>query len=389
MTLLNNRAVRLSTAKACVFPDSVLCMGRISESSASAWKQKIDGFMYSFQCRELDRIDWEPMVFDWKNFPGFTTLQILAEIQNMITEKNVSLSNFWDESSSCQCTTTLYGERKKRSTELCTANPKTVTGYARRFAHGHRSFLGPGSEKTWYGTHTHKPKSLRTRRSTSVKVHIPCSVDPVLSNGYLCEANEVESVFTLLWWRQHSRIGSSHNHIVKQLSIYGAVADMCAELACRISGCSESTGKLVAQNNSETMAMPTELSAMAKPPLTNETVQGDLLRDYERKIANLPNNFEMIRLCYNVGMFRKDCWLKGQYRFDPRRCGTCQIGRLMSRVHFTSTQLIIQSRGIGPWEHEDRSSFGRWPSVTIKAVTESRSLSTPYLTMEPTHGLWS
>ena len=43
------------------------------------------------------------------------------------------------------------------------------------------------------------------------------------------------------------------NISVNQLSIYGAVADVCDELACRISGCSEITGKLVAQTNSETI----------------------------------------------------------------------------------------------------------------------------------------
>ena len=41
-------------------------------------------------------------------------LQILAEVQNMMTEKkSLSLSNFREESSSCQCTTTSYGERKE------------------------------------------------------------------------------------------------------------------------------------------------------------------------------------------------------------------------------------------------------------------------------------
>ena len=38
-------------------------------------------------------------------------------------------------------------------------------------------------------------------------------------------------------------------------------------------------------------------------------------------------------------------------RHDPRRCGTRQIGELVSRVYFTSKR-------IDPWEHEDRSSFG-------------------------------
>ena len=35
----------------------------------------------------MDRIDGEPMEFEWKNFPGSTTLGILDEIQRtMISE---------------------------------------------------------------------------------------------------------------------------------------------------------------------------------------------------------------------------------------------------------------------------------------------------------------
>ena len=115
-TLLTDRAVRLSTAKAYVFSDSVLCMGRISEHPVKSLKGKIDWFMNSSQCRELYRIDGKPIKFEWKNFPGSTTLQILAEIQNMKSEYNVNLSNSQDGSSSCQCTTTLSGEKKETKT---------------------------------------------------------------------------------------------------------------------------------------------------------------------------------------------------------------------------------------------------------------------------------
>ena len=83
-TLLTDRAVQLSTAKVHVFSDSILRMERISETPVSAWNEKIAWFMNSFQCRELDRI--EPMEFEWKHFQGFTTLQILTEIQNMMIE---------------------------------------------------------------------------------------------------------------------------------------------------------------------------------------------------------------------------------------------------------------------------------------------------------------
>ena len=84
-TLLTERAVQLSTTKTRI-SDSVLCMGRMSENPVSAWKEKMDWFMKSSQCRELDRVHGEPMEFEWKNFPGFSTLKILAEIQNIMTE---------------------------------------------------------------------------------------------------------------------------------------------------------------------------------------------------------------------------------------------------------------------------------------------------------------
>ena len=77
---------------------------------------------------------------------------------------------------------------------------------------------------------------------------------------------------------------------------------MFDELACRISGCSESTEKPVAQNNSETMVMPTELSTTNKTLRTNENVQGNFLHNCEQKSANLPHHLQLIKLCSNVGI---------------------------------------------------------------------------------------
>ena len=108
-----DRAVQLSTAKPSVLSNSVLCMGRISENPVSASKEEIDWFTNSSQCRELDRIDGEPMEFQGKVFTGFTTLQILAEIQNMMSDNHCELEHSKEEFSSCQCITTLYGDRKE------------------------------------------------------------------------------------------------------------------------------------------------------------------------------------------------------------------------------------------------------------------------------------
>ena len=85
-TLLTDKGVQFATAQTYVFSNSLLCMGGISSNPVKAWKEKIDWFMNSRHYRGLDRIDGEPTEFEWKNFPGFTTLQILAEIQTMMTE---------------------------------------------------------------------------------------------------------------------------------------------------------------------------------------------------------------------------------------------------------------------------------------------------------------
>ena len=49
----------------------------------------------------------------------------------------------------------VWGEKENK--ELCIASSLNVAEYARGFAHGRWSFLGPGSETKWYGTHTYKP----------------------------------------------------------------------------------------------------------------------------------------------------------------------------------------------------------------------------------------
>ena len=44
--------------------------------------------------KDLDGIDGEPMEFEWKHFPGFTTLATLDEIQKMMTESKCEPEQF-------------------------------------------------------------------------------------------------------------------------------------------------------------------------------------------------------------------------------------------------------------------------------------------------------
>ena len=64
--LLCDRAVRIMKSKTYVFADSVVCLGSLSDKPVEAWKDKIKWFLESRCLKDLDRIDGEPMEFEWK-----------------------------------------------------------------------------------------------------------------------------------------------------------------------------------------------------------------------------------------------------------------------------------------------------------------------------------
>ena len=94
-SLLNDKAVQLSTAEAYVHSGSVLCLDKMHQhpEAIDARKEKNEWFTATPQYREFDRIDGEPIEFEWQISPGFTTLQILAEIQKMMGEMRCELEH--------------------------------------------------------------------------------------------------------------------------------------------------------------------------------------------------------------------------------------------------------------------------------------------------------
>ena len=62
--------LRLQMPNPYVFPDSVLCLGGISDQPVEAWKNKIKWYLETRYLKDLNRIDGEQMEFEWKNVPG-------------------------------------------------------------------------------------------------------------------------------------------------------------------------------------------------------------------------------------------------------------------------------------------------------------------------------
>ena len=144
--------------------------------------------------------------------------------------------------------------RERGNRENCVANSVKIRECARKFPRGRWSFLVPGCEKKWYGTHTQKPDGEWDRTAESMMLNFAESGHPVFRFGKkrIKKQRQERSLFT---WTEVKKPSILLTVIsVNQLSIYGAVADLCAESARD----SPSTWKHDENEIWESMVVPTE-----------------------------------------------------------------------------------------------------------------------------------
>ena len=129
------------------------------------------------------------MEFEWKIFPGFTTMGILEEMQKMMRESQCEPEEFKGRI----IFMSKYNDivwRERGKTEKCLMNSLTVANFARRFTHGRWSFLGLGSEKKWYGTHAHKPDGEWDKTAEGMMLNFAESGHPVYRATIALERGE-------------------------------------------------------------------------------------------------------------------------------------------------------------------------------------------------------
>ena len=129
----------------------------------------------------------------------------------------------------------VWGER--RNTEKCIMNSDTVANYARRFLLGRWSFLGPGSEKKWYGTYSDKPDGDWDKTAGLMMLNFAESVHPIFRATCALERGGLRSKGK---GKKSIHFNGSEETIelvlrtiisVNPLSIYEGVADLCIELS--------------------------------------------------------------------------------------------------------------------------------------------------------------
>ena len=219
LSLVNDEEIiSVSDAKVHVFSDSVLCLGKMNQNrqSNTDWENKLTWFKSSPQYRTLDTIDGEPMKIRVEYCKGFTTLQLVHEVQEFVSKmckqpeefagRIIFMSMFNDIS-----------WRSKDNKQECESSAQLFSLYAKRFGAGRCSFLWLGSEKKWYSTHEKQTtrKMRQSRRTDDAGIfrkrtpNFPCHESFVPRNAQ--KQRRWKIINTLLCWSGNDWNCFSHN----------------------------------------------------------------------------------------------------------------------------------------------------------------------------------
>ena len=309
--------ITLSHANVYVFSDSVLCLGKMSENpqSNTVWENRLTWFKSSSQYRVLDRIDGEPMEFENNIFPGFTTLQLFYKVQEFQSKMSKEPEDFTRRIIFVSMFNDISWWSKDTEQE-CELSTKLVSIKAKDFHQedGHSSDLdqkrsgillmianhkenGTGSQ-SWWWSHSAKADT----QSSDPRVHYPeeCSKAKVVENYQHTSALMTERL--TLFCTTIS---------VNQLSINGAVSDLCEE--CK--SCHVRTGRPVLVGQSDPLFVPTSSLMKTPTPSTDDPVQENLLQKYQERVDKLSQqnrwlNFVMMQDSWQRLMSDSTSWQK-------------------------------------------------------------------------------
>ena len=174
------------------------------------------------------------MECEWNIFPGFNTLELSEDVRRLLLRLDETPENFTGRIIFMLMFNDISCGSKDHEQE-CLANAKLVSLYAKRFCKGQWSFIGPGSEKKWHCISEDSPQGVWDHIAEKMLLEFAENDCPIfrasspLSRGrlkskghgklsihYAAVQETIETVF---------RISVS----VNQLSLYGAIAEMCEE----------------------------------------------------------------------------------------------------------------------------------------------------------------
>ena len=232
----DEQVISLQRTTVYVFSDSVLCLGKMNENPRSniAWEGRLEWFKTTPEYRNLDRIDGDPMEFKWNIYQGFTTLQLSQEVKELLLRSYETPENFTGRIIFMSMFNGISCGSKDNKKE-CESNAQLVSLFARRFGARQWSFLGPGSEEKWYSISADSPQGEWDMVAEMIMLKFAESGHPVfratspLSRGTL--KSKGGGKLSIHYCADQETITTVFRTIisVNQLSLFGAVAEMCEE----------------------------------------------------------------------------------------------------------------------------------------------------------------
>ena len=185
---------------------------------------------------------------------------------------------------------------KDNETE-CFDNSTFVSLIAKRFPAGRWSFFGPGSETKWYSTNRERPGGTWDRVAELMMIKFGESGHPVFRATSPLPREVLKSIgggkLSMHHCADHETIKTVFRRIisVNQLSIYGAVSDLCEEY----SSCRTRTGRLVVAEQSDPLFAPADLLTMTPTPSIEIPAQENLLQKHKNEWKSFHNQVNSSR----------------------------------------------------------------------------------------------
>ena len=295
----DERIINLPRTKGYVFSDSVLCLGKIHQlpKANEAWKKRTEWITSSQSYRDFDGISGEPTEFEWNIFPGFDTLQLCSEVKDLLSRLGETPANFTGRVLFMSMFNDISCGTKDNEQE-CLAHARVVSLYARKFGTGQWSFIGPGSENKWYSMKEDSPQGIWDNIEEMMLLEFAESGCPIfrattpLSRGKL--KSKGHGKLSIHFGATQETIETMFRIIVcaNQLSLYGAVAEMCEEYE----SFHDRSGR-----PDKVMGQSIELSEIkTEVPLENDdpACQNFLLQQYEERIERLSQQDKVRKFSY-------------------------------------------------------------------------------------------
>ena len=284
----------------------------MGDNPVESWKKQIQWYSENRYFKYLNRIDGQPMEFEWKMFPGLSTIRILKQIQQMMTELQCEPENFIGRIIFMSMFNDTVWDAKGND-ESCVNNSKTIEKYARRLPRGHGSFLGSGSEKKWYGLQARwilesncreNAADFRRNRSSGIPWH------RALERGDFLEAKEEErhqytsmAVHSILSCFSRLSSPSIRSISSEQLRICLKKYQWVREL--RGNRCTRSTGETRNSYTTSSCRNASQWRATGKPAARIRATIWKIVRRPEVIQTMLRSRFEIFRswtiiLCFSV-----------------------------------------------------------------------------------------